>query len=52
MTVAADRQTYLQAIQQGGFRTTTVLAEGLFLMAEADAVLRGRVLSIQIKAGK
>lgn len=52
LAVAADRRGYLKAIQQGGFRTTTVLAEGLFPMAEADAVLRGRVLSIQIKADK
>jgi len=52
LAVAADRQEYLKAIQQGGFRTVTVLAEGLFPMAEADAVLRGRVLSIQIKADK
>jgi arsenite methyltransferase len=52
LAVASDRQTYLQAIQQGGFRTVTVLAEGLFPMAEADAVLRGRILSIQIKADK
>ncbi len=52
LAVAADRQAYLQAIRQGGFRIVTVLAEGLFPMAEADAVLRGRVLSIQIRADK
>ena len=52
LAVASDRREYLKAIQQGGFRTMTVLAEGLFPMAEADAVLRGRVLSIQIKADK
>jgi SAM-dependent methyltransferase len=52
LAVASDRQEYLKAIQQGGFRTVTVLAEGLFPIAEADAVLRGRVLSIQIKADK
>ncbi len=52
LAVAADRQEYLRAIQQSGFRTMNVLAEGLFPMAEVDAVLRGRVLSIQIKADK
>jgi hypothetical protein len=39
-------------IVPGGFRTMNVLAEGLFPMAEAEAVLRGRVLRIQIKADK
>jgi len=52
LAAAADRQAYLDAIQQGGFRTITVLAEGPFPMAEADAVLRGRVLSMQIRADK
>jgi len=52
LAVASDRQEYLKAIQQGGFRTMTVLAEGLFPMAEADAVLRGRILSLQIKVDK
>jgi arsenite methyltransferase len=52
LAVASDRREYLQAVQQGGFRTMTVRAEGLFPMAEADAILRGRVLSIQVKADK
>ncbi len=52
LAVASERREYLRAVQQGGFRAVTVLAEGLFPMAEADAVLRGRILSIQIKAGK
>ncbi len=52
LAAAADRQEYLKAIQQGGFRTMTVLAEGPFPMVEADAVLRGRILSIQIRADK
>ncbi len=52
LAMASDRQTYLKAIRQSGFRTLTVLAEGLFPMAEADAALRGRILSIQIQADK
>jgi SAM-dependent methyltransferase len=52
LAVASDRQAYLQAVEEGGFRAVAVLAEGLFSMAEADAVLRGRILSIQIKADK
>ncbi len=50
LAVASDRQVYLRAIEQGGFRAVAVLAEGPFPMAEADAVLRGGVLSIQIRA--
>ena len=52
LAAASDRQEYLQAIQQGSFRTVSVLAEGPFPMAEADAVLRGKILSLQIKADK
>ncbi len=52
LTVASERQEYLNAIREGGFRAITILAEGSFPMAEADDILRGRIVSLQIKASK
>jgi arsenite methyltransferase len=52
LAVAADRHAYLSAIEAGGFRTIVVMAEGPFSLAEADSLLRGRIISIQIKGIK
>jgi SAM-dependent methyltransferase len=52
LAVASERQEYLNAIKEGGFREITVMAEGPFPMAEADSVLRGRIASVQVKASK
>ncbi len=52
LAVAADRHAYLSAIEAGGFRTIVVMTEGLFPLAEADSLLKGRIISIQIKGVK
>ena len=52
LAVASDRCAYLNAIEAGGFRTIVVLAEGLFPLAEANSLLRGRIISIQVKGAK
>ena len=52
LTVALDRQVYLGAIKEAGFQTITVLAEGTFPMAEANNILKGKILSLQIKGIK
>jgi len=52
LAAAAERQGYLDAMQQAGFHTVTVIAEGPFPMAEANDALRGRILSMQIQADK
>lgn len=49
---AVGRQAYLAAIDEAGFSGTTVVAESLFPMAEQDDRLRGKILSIQVKAWK
>ena len=52
LAVAGDRPEYLNAIQAAGFRTITVLAAGPFPLAEADKILRGKIISIQVKGTK
>ena len=47
---AVDREAYLSAIDEAGFRSASVVAERLFPMAEKDDRLRGRILSIHVKA--
>jgi len=49
---AVSNQAYLAAIEQAGFRNASVVAESLFPGAEKDDRLRGRILSIQVKASK
>jgi ubiquinone/menaquinone biosynthesis C-methylase UbiE len=49
---AVGKQAYLTAIDEAGFRNTSVVAESLFPMAEKDDRLRGRILSIHVKASK
>jgi len=49
---ASDRHEYLKAIEASGFRTIAVMAEGLFPLAEANNLLKGRIVSIQVKGTK
>ena len=52
LTVASGEQEYLNAIKEAGFREISVLTKGTFGMAEADNILRGKIISIQIKGIK
>lgn len=52
LSVACDRREYLGAIESAGFTAVTVLAEGPFPLSEADEVLKGRIISLQVKAQK
>ena len=52
LSVASDRGEYLNAIESAGFRAIAVVAEGPFPMAEADNILKGRIISIQVNAQK
>jgi len=52
LSVASDRGAYLNAIESAGFRAIAVVAEGPFPMAEADNMLKGRIISLQVKAQK
>ena len=49
---ACGKQEYLSAIKDAGFRAIKVLAEGTFPMAQADSLLKGKIISIQIKGIK
>lgn len=52
LAAASGKQDYLNAMKEAGFRMSTVLSEGTFPMAEADPMLKGRIISLQIKAIK
>lgn len=52
LAVASGRQEYLNAIEQAGFQSITILAESPFAMAEMNEALRGRIVSIQVKGCK
>lgn len=52
LTVALSKQDYLQAIEQAGFQEVTVEEEATFPMAEQDARLKGRILSLSLTARK
>ncbi len=52
LAVASDRREYLGAIEAAGFRAITVIAEGPFPLAEADNLLKGKIISIQIKGAR
>ena len=52
LSVASDRREYLNAIESAGFAAVAVLAEGLFPLSEADEALKGRIISLQVKALK
>jgi SAM-dependent methyltransferase len=52
LAVASDRREYLNAIKAAGFRELTVMTEGTFPKAEADAGLRRKIINIQVKGSK
>ncbi len=49
---ASGKREYLAAIAAAGFREVEVLAEGAFPMTEMDPRLRGRIVSIKLRAQK
>jgi SAM-dependent methyltransferase len=49
---ASGKREYLAALAAAGFRGVEVLAEGTFPMAEMDPRLRGRIVSIKLRARK
>ncbi|MFH1923378.1 MAG: methyltransferase domain-containing protein [Planctomycetota bacterium] len=50
--VALGKQEYLLSIEKAGFRNLMVVSETVFPMAEQDERLRGRIVSIGVKAYK
>jgi arsenite methyltransferase len=52
LTVAQSKRDYLRAIDQAGFQEVTVQGESAFPMAEDDARLKGRIVSIVLTARK
>jgi arsenite methyltransferase len=52
LAVASGEKKYLNAIKKAGFREISVLTEGTFPMAEANNMLKGKIISIQIKGSK
>ena len=49
---ASGKRDYLEAIRRAGFTDVVVVAESVFPMAEADERLRGKIVSIAVKAYK
>jgi len=49
---ASGKREYLSAMAAAGFRQVEILAEGAFPMAELDPRLRGRIVSIKVRARK
>ena len=47
---ALGRQEYLKAVEEAGFKDVEVVRETTFPMAESDERLRGRIVSIVVKA--
>ena len=52
LAVASGKQRYLDAIEKAGFREIVVVSERTFPTSENDVRLRGRIISIQLKASK
>lgn len=52
LAVAVGKQAYLNAVEEAGFHNITVVAEGPFPRAEADNLLKGKIISIQVKGRK
>ncbi len=50
--VALGKQEYLSSIEEAGFCNLTVVRETAFPMAEQDERLRGKIVSIGVKAYK
>ena len=49
---AAGKQDYLKTIRQAGFTEVAVVRQTIFPMAESDERLRGKIVSIAVKARK
>jgi arsenite methyltransferase len=49
---ALKKQEYLNAIETAGFRSITIVAENLFNLSQADNRLKGKIISISVKAYK
>ncbi len=49
---AMGTRDYLTAMEQAGFRDVTIVAEGLFPMAERDECLKGKILSLHVRGYK
>lgn len=49
---ALGKQAYLNAIAQAGFRDLTIVAENPFYMSQRDDRLKGKIISIYVKAFK
>ncbi len=52
LRVALGKQEYLQNIEKAGFRNLVLVREAVFPMAEQDERLRGKIVSIGVKAYK
>jgi ubiquinone/menaquinone biosynthesis C-methylase UbiE len=52
LAAASGKKDYLTAIEGTGFRRVVVVSETAFPMAEADERLRGRIVSLAVKAWK
>ena len=49
---AVGKQEYLNTVREAGFRNVAIAAEKLFSMSEMDDRLKGKIISIQVKAYK
>jgi len=49
---ALGKQEYLDAIHKAGFRDVAIVTENPFYMSEGDDRLKGKIISIQVKAYK
>jgi ubiquinone/menaquinone biosynthesis C-methylase UbiE len=52
IAAALPKKDYLRALERAGFQDVTIVAEGPFPMAERDASLRGKILSLHVRAYK
>jgi hypothetical protein len=50
--VALAKQEYLHTIEEAGFRNLRVVRETVFPVAEQDERLRGKIVSLGVKAHK
>ena len=49
---ALGKQEYLNTVREAGFRNVAIAAENTFSMSEMDDRLKGKIISIQVKADK
>lgn len=52
LVAASEKHEYLDAIEKAGFRHYGIIAEAPFPMAEEHPLLKGRIISLQIKGIK